>query len=701
MLVCSRPAFLGRYLTSANLIPALYNPFATFGLPYCKPTHKQFPFMKHTYSFRLLWCLLWLTISPMARTHAQNSGIVWQRTFSDPLDYITIATTPDGSVGVVQSFYSGYGRCSLTKLNADGSVAWTRTGQQLGISSAAIDNGSNSRIIRIANTLDGGFVLLGRFLKPALRGAPQLQDVFLKVDASGNVVWIRELPYYQPFYSNILPIEDGGYVFGYQPNLNNTDATLIKMGSDGQKVWEVQQNSFHSVYAVVTTGGGYAIVGNYQPNSPNLPTVVGRFKLVDKNGLGYFEKTFSSEYVLFDIDYDASDVSFVVRASSQATQNTILKLNSNGDVLFRAAINGPVVVAPNPQDGYLVGGTVGSNSVITRLNRAGIQVAQQAFATTWQGEFSDFALLPNGNLALAGITIVDNKYAGQVMAVSLSTTTPPPSNTTITNPSSLALTPPTYDCNTGQLTLNTSGGNGSPIEYRIIGNRDWSASNTFTIPAHQRQGTTFALDARQSGQVVSIGFTSACGTTTTPQPPVTPPTTPSGFVLRSPDFNCATGLLSAGYSNGNGGPVDFRILGNRDWSSSNEFVIPSWQRNGTTFTIDGRLNNGTIASIQFTTNCGAARKANAELMAISQLNAQLLPNPVTGNELVVEVTGANSQAVDFVLSDLSGRVLNTQRAEGVSGQYRQTMAVGNLIEGMYLLRVSTATQHKTLKVLKR
>lgn len=274
--------------------------------------------------------------------------------------------------------------------------------------------------------------------------------------------------------------------------------------------------------------------------------------------------------------------------------------------------------------------------------------------------------------------------------------TTPPSPT----PSGLVLTQPAYDCNTGQLTLNTSGGNGAPIEFRIIGNRDWSASSTFTIPAHQRQGTTFTLDARQSGQVISIGFTSVCGTSTTPQPP-NPPTTPSGFVLQTPNFNCATGLLSAAFSNGNGGPVEYRIVGNRDWNSSNEFVIPPWQRNGTTFTIDGRLNNGATSSIQFTTNCGAARTANAETMAIPQLNAQLLPNPVTGNELVVEVTGANGQAVDFALSDLSGKVLNIQRAEAVSDRHRQTMAVGNLIEGVYLLRVSTATQHKTLKVLKR
>lgn len=658
--------------------------------------------MKHTYSFRLLWCLLWLTISPMAQTHAQNSGIVWQRTFSDNPDYVLVATTPDGSVGFVQSVFSGEGVSSLTKLNPDGSLAWIRTSEQLGFYS----NLKNSRFLRLSATSDGGFVILGRYQRPSVRGVPVSWDVFLKVDAAGNRVWFYELPYFDTFYSNILATDDGGYLFGYKNVSRNEDAALVKMGSDGRLLWEKPQQPFDAIYTIVSAGAAYALVGYDELNSPALPRQVGRFKLVDKNGGGLFEKTFPAESLLVDVDFDPSDNTFIASTRTQNLETTILKLNANGEVLFRTLANGSAAVAPNPQDGYLVAGTINGNFGVTRLNRSGTQVSQQVFPKSGKDNLYTFDFQPNGNLILAGFTPVNDKNVGLVMAVNLTnnpSTTPPASNTTTTppptTPSGLVLTQPAYDCNTGQLTLNTSGGNGSPIEYRIIGNRDWSASSTFTIPAHQRQGTTFTLDARQSGQVVSLGFTAACGTTI-PQPPTTSPT-PSGFVLRTPDFNCATGLLSAVYSNGNGGPVEYRIVGNHDWSSSNEFVIPSWQRNGTTFTIDGRLNNGTIASIQFTTNCGAARTANAEIMAISPLNAQLLPNPVTGNELVVEVTGANGQAVDFVLSDLSGRVLNTQRAEGVSGQYRQPMVVGNLSEGLYLLRISTATQHKTLKVLKR
>ena len=72
--------------------------------------------------------------------------------------------------------------------------------------------------------------------------------------------------------------------------------------------------------------------------------------------------------------------------------------------------------------------------------------------------------------------------------------------------SSLTLTQPVYDCSTGLLLLNTTGGDGSTVEYRVAGLRDWSASNNFTVPPPQRLGTTFTLEARQSGVISSSTF---------------------------------------------------------------------------------------------------------------------------------------------------------------------------------------------------
>ncbi|WP_019986467.1 putative Ig domain-containing protein [Rudanella lutea] len=63
----------------------------------------------------------------------------------------------------------------------------------------------------------------------------------------------------------------------------------------------------------------------------------------------------------------------------------------------------------------------------------------------------------------------------------------------------LVITQPSYNPATGDLTINTQGGNGTPIEYFINGLRDWGLSANFNIPSYQRTGVTFLLQARQSG----------------------------------------------------------------------------------------------------------------------------------------------------------------------------------------------------------
>ncbi len=79
------------------------------------------------------------------------------------------------------------------------------------------------------------------------------------------------------------------------------------------------------------------------------------------------------------------------------------------------------------------------------------------------------------------------------------------------SPTGFALLAPTYTCNgtEGQLTVNVSGGNGA-TEYRVLGLRDWAANPNFTVPNHQRNGTTFTLQARQNGQEIQQPFTSSC-----------------------------------------------------------------------------------------------------------------------------------------------------------------------------------------------
>ncbi|MBC7571852.1 MAG: T9SS type A sorting domain-containing protein [Spirosoma sp.] len=82
------------------------------------------------------------------------------------------------------------------------------------------------------------------------------------------------------------------------------------------------------------------------------------------------------------------------------------------------------------------------------------------------------------------------------------------------------------------------------------------------------------------------------------------------------------------------------------------------------------------------------------------LQATISPNPVE-DQLHIHIDGVGNQPVRLVLTDLQGRTVAYQTIQLTDDQRQATMPMGQSEPGMYLLRVSTATEGKTLKVLKR
>jgi hypothetical protein len=79
--------------------------------------------------------------------------------------------------------------------------------------------------------------------------------------------------------------------------------------------------------------------------------------------------------------------------------------------------------------------------------------------------------------------------------------------------------------------------------------------------------------------------------------------------------------------------------------------------------------------------------------------ASVSPNPV-GEEFRVTVEGGQHQTVRLQLTDLRGRVLVDKQVVVEQATHQERMKLGEAGVGMYLLRVSTAGQTSTLKVLK-
>jgi hypothetical protein len=78
----------------------------------------------------------------------------------------------------------------------------------------------------------------------------------------------------------------------------------------------------------------------------------------------------------------------------------------------------------------------------------------------------------------------------------------------------------------------------------------------------------------------------------------------------------------------------------------------------------------------------------------------VLGNPLVGTQLEVVVKGAEGVPLQFEVIDLGGRVITQQHVEQAGAVETRRLELGAQSAGMLLLRVSTPTQSRTLRVLK-
>ncbi|WP_421826431.1 RICIN domain-containing protein [Larkinella sp.] len=274
------------------------------------------------------------------------------------------------------------------------------------------------------------------------------------------------------------------------------------------------------------------------------------------------------------------------------------------------------------------------------------------------------------------------------------TTNPP------TNPpsgGSLTIVTPTYNCNTGNLTINTSGGNGSTIEYQIPGVAAWTTNSTFAIPSWQRTGTTFTLQVRQSGtQANSYAFLTTCDGGT-PNPPTNPPTGGGTLTIVTPTYNCNTGNLTIATSGGNGTTLEYQVPGLAAWTTNSTFTVPSWQRTGTTFTIQVRQSGTEASPYSFLTACSGGR-----LSAISSSEPaerlRVNPNPTDGLTRVRFTLDKGKEATLSVVA-VDGRTVYAKPVAGTGHEQAVSIDLSQQADGLYLIRLANDTMNQTAKLL--
>jgi predicted outer membrane repeat protein len=151
------------------------------------------------------------------------------------------------------------------------------------------------------------------------------------------------------------------------------------------------------------------------------------------------------------------------------------------------------------------------------------------------------------------------------------------------------------------------------------------------------------------------------------------------------------------YAGDSGSPISFSVV--------NELAPTT---NPGPYTLSLYTDNPTIrlsavqsgVSSQFSYGWLAACNASARQAAVEvPLSVTVLGNPAVGSHLRVDVRGAEGQPLHLQLTNASGALVNEQRVEQAATVERQTLELGRQPAGILLLRVSTPSQTRIVKVV--
>ncbi len=190
---------------------------------------------------------------------------------------------------------------------------------------------------------------------------------------------------------------------------------------------------------------------------------------------------------------------------------------------------------------------------------------------------------------------------------------------------------------------------------------------------------------------------------------VTPqPTTPSNFtIVGVSTVNCE--VVSAGerrltftpqYAGVTGQPISFSVVNEKLPTTDPGPYSLNLYTDNPRITLSAQQGSSVAQYVyDWLSAChSSARLAGFEVS--SSLQVKVLGNPVLNQEVSIEVSGAQGQILRYELTDINGQQVQVHQVEQASLVERQTLGLGHRGAGLFLLRVSTPTQSRILKLLK-
>lgn len=327
-----------------------------------------------------------------------NKQISWIKLFGGTLgdNGMAACEVPDGGYAVlciVQSLdmdvtdHKGANDLWLLRLDANGNVIWKKS----------YGSSYSDVALSVANTPDGGFVMLGNTngsdgdVPFHYGGYFELDWLVVKTDGAGNVQWSRNLGSTADEYTRgaILAIDDSYYLIGASAGTDNDctdtawhsgvrtpyDCYILKMDAAGNVVWSRSYGG---------SGGEAAFHAIYDKRDSTIMIT----------GL-----TTSSDYMVTE-NHGLEDV-WVVKVNKEGNliwQKSIGSSKSEGGVSICATHNGGYMILAT------VGGVVGRGDMwLIMTDEDGNKIADKVIGGT-ESEFPRVVHPFSGGYAIAGIS---------------------------------------------------------------------------------------------------------------------------------------------------------------------------------------------------------------------------------------------------------------------------------------------------------
>ena len=471
------------------------------------------------------WLAVMCLVSVGLSAQGQAPVIQWQRVFET-----------GSSAKVVKAYNGGYGLTisgQVVRLSESGNTIWQT---HFPYSSDQLESASNQRASAIVALPDGGFGVL-------LEG--KYQWSLARLDAAGSVVWMK--PFVEVANEGgasatrkvtglIRSIEGGFVVIGNtQFNRNGTRTDLYKFDADGNNTTTVQVADNDDIRPVSvgnqiiqTTDGNYFMVG-YAYSTAQLRSLGWAVKLNAQLQITWqnrYDYISSFTDVIPNPYSNQGYIAVGINGNGLGTSTLYLNPDGNGD--NTSGTYRPSVSNSTP---LIVSNKNGSHEVLDEAtqNSGDLRLASFSFTNQlgWTKTF--------GGSSVEKVTGIITTNDGGYLIVGTTTSTDGDVQGKSTNSlatwvvkvgNPLAMTQPSYNCSTGVITFNTTGGDSSPITYSAPGiSRSSATSNTGTVEQGLRNDPKpITITATQNGQTASYTFDLAgyCGSAVSKHPDIDP-----------------------------------------------------------------------------------------------------------------------------------------------------------------------------------